>query len=219
MAVNTKGLSRREEHSLQTRKALLTTATKLFSRRGYAETPIEEIVQAARVTRGALYHHFADGKRSLFEAVFHEQELQMVAAVTQRMAGLEDPWAQARVGIEVFMEHCLEPGYRQVVLLDGPSVLGLNACRNHIRQHSVALVEAILVALIDRKELEPLDTAVLTPVLMGALWEGALTVANAPKDQAQKARKAMEAVLFRVLQGLRPLLPPRRRTGDDEAKA
>jgi AcrR family transcriptional regulator len=213
MAVKGKGLSRREEHSLQTRQALVATATKLFARQGYAATPIEEIVRAARVTRGALYHHFADGKRSLFEAVYHEEEARMVASVGERMAGEADPWRQARVGIEVFLGHCLSPTYRQVVLLDGPSVLGWFTCREHIRHYSYSLVERLVTALIEAGELEALDLTALTPVLMGALWEGALTVANAPRDRAQEARRAMEDVLYRVLQGLQPLprRPPSRR--------
>ena len=66
-------MSRRQEYSSSTRKALVKSAADLFAERGYAGTSLDEVVSAARVTKGALYHHFA-GKLALFQAVFDQCE-------------------------------------------------------------------------------------------------------------------------------------------------
>ncbi len=69
------------ERSEATRDALIEAARELFAEHGYAGVGTEEIVRAAGVTRGALYHHF-EGKRELFEAVYERIE----AELTERIA-------------------------------------------------------------------------------------------------------------------------------------
>jgi len=61
-------LTRKEENAAATRAALVDGARRLFAARGYADVAIDEIVAGARVTKGALYHHF-DDKQALFRAV------------------------------------------------------------------------------------------------------------------------------------------------------
>src|SRR3984893_11636931 len=87
--------SRREEYTEATRRALLDSAADAFVERGFAEASLDDIARAARLTKGALYHHFA-GKQDLFRAVFEEVEMEMIAAV--RQAGAAEPGSWRRAG-------------------------------------------------------------------------------------------------------------------------
>src|ERR687891_1957551 len=82
---------RREAEARATRDALVQAALELFTERGYAGVGTEEIVARAKVTRGALYHHFRD-KRDLFRAVHERVERELVEGIAARIAGIEDPW-------------------------------------------------------------------------------------------------------------------------------
>ncbi len=52
---------------------LLEEARRLFAADGYNATSLDDVVAAAGVTKGALYHHFRS-KRELFRAVFENEE-------------------------------------------------------------------------------------------------------------------------------------------------
>jgi AcrR family transcriptional regulator len=192
---------RRTKHAARseaTRAALVAAARPLFAERGFAGVGTEEIVRAAGVTRGALYHQFAD-KRELFAAVFEQVE----AEVTQRTAraavasGAADPLAVLRVGAAAWLDACSEPEVQRIVLLDGPSVLGWDAWREIGMRYGLGLVENELREAIDAGVLEPQPTRALAHVLMGAIDEAALYVATA-EDQAA-ARAEAGAVLDRLL--------------------
>jgi TetR/AcrR family transcriptional regulator, acrAB operon repressor len=58
-------MRRTKEDAELTRQALLKAAIKVFSKQGFAATRLEDIAEAAKVTRGAVYHHFG-GKAELF---------------------------------------------------------------------------------------------------------------------------------------------------------
>ncbi|MDR2988534.1 MAG: TetR/AcrR family transcriptional regulator, partial [Nocardiopsaceae bacterium] len=76
----------RAQHAEATRREVLTAARSLFGKKGYAQTSVDEIADAARVTKGAVYHHFA-GKEALFRAVHAEVEAEALA----RAASAGDP--------------------------------------------------------------------------------------------------------------------------------
>jgi AcrR family transcriptional regulator len=186
------------ERSEATRAALVAAARPLFAERGFAGVGTEEIVRAAGVTRGALYHQFAD-KRELFAAVFEQVE----AEVTQRTAraavasGAADPLAVLRVGAVAWLDACSEPEVQRIVLLDGPAVLGWDAWREIGMRYGLGLVENELKEAIEAGVLEPQPIRALAHVLMGAIDEAALYVATA-EDQAA-ARAEAGAVLDRLL--------------------
>src|SRR5688572_18891237 len=91
-----------------TRDALLRAARELFADRGFAAVGTEEIVARAGVTRGALYHHFAD-KRDLFRAVHEQLEEELVAGIGARIGGIEDPWELVVTGVGAFLDRCTDP--------------------------------------------------------------------------------------------------------------
>jgi AcrR family transcriptional regulator len=176
------------ERSQATRGALVDAARPLFAERGYAEVGTEEIVRAAGVTRGALYHHF-DGKRELFEAVYEriEAELAERIAAGALNAGGAAPLDAMRAGAEMFLRECTGREVQQIALLDGPSVLGWDRWREIGAEHGLGLIEAILQAAIDAGEIAAQPVRPLAHVLMGALDEAAMLVARAEDPEAARA--------------------------------
>src|SRR5262245_12868190 len=140
--------NRKAEQSELTRGALVDAARGLFSERGYAAVSTEEIVQAAGVTRGALYHHFKD-KQDLFTAVVEQVEQEVLGRVGAAAITETDPWEQQRVAVGAFLDMCLDPAVQRIILTDAPSVLGLAAWREIEARYGLALVRAGLQLVMD----------------------------------------------------------------------
>src|ERR1700730_8649968 len=85
--------SRREEYAETTRAAIVQAAVEQLASHGFAKSTMDNVAQAARVTKGAVYHHFTD-KAELFEAVFVVMEERLLARVTAGVSGIADPLAR-----------------------------------------------------------------------------------------------------------------------------
>jgi AcrR family transcriptional regulator len=190
-------VNRQAERSAATRAKLIKAARALFARRGYAGVGTEEIVRRAGVTRGALYHQFP-GKEDLFLAVYEQIERELMEGA----AGLLDtelgPFEQLRAGIRFFLEACRTPDVQQIVLVDGPSVLGWARWREVAERYGLGLMHAVLTAAIEAGEIAQLPAEALSHLLMGALDEAALLVVREPQSSELVAK-----TLERLLEGLR----------------
>jgi AcrR family transcriptional regulator len=175
------------ERSEATRTALIEAARRLFAERGYGGVGTEEIVRAAGVTRGALYHHF-DGKRELFAAVYEAVEVELAQRIAEgALSGAAaDPLAALRAGSEMFLRACTEPEVQQIALLDGPSVLGWDRWREIAAAHGLGLIEGTLAAAIEAGAIARQPVRPLAHVLMGALDEAAMLVARAADPEAAR---------------------------------
>lgn len=198
--------SRKAEQAEETRAALLEVARDLFAERGYAGTSTEEIVQRARVTRGALYHHFR-GKTDLFEAVVEEMEQESAQRLMAASAGGPDAWERLRLGLRAFLDACGDPAIQRILLLDAPSVLGWDKWREIDARYGFGMLKAGLLdamerGLIARQPLEP-----LAHLLLGALMEGAMLIARA--DDFESTRAEVGETVERLLEGLRAQTGPR----------
>ncbi|MCW3012966.1 MAG: TetR family transcriptional regulator [Solirubrobacterales bacterium] len=190
-----------EQRSAATRAALLAAARPLFSQRGYADVGTPEIVAAAGVTRGALYHQF-DGKLALFEAVFEQVEQEVTERIGRVLAGsgATDAIAALRAGAEAWLDACAEPEVQRIILLEAPAALGWERWRELGMRYGMGLVEAALAAAMAAGEIPDQPVRPLAHVLIGALDEAALYVARAPDPQ--QARTEVGAVLDTLLAGL-----------------
>jgi len=193
--------TKHDERSEATRGALIAAARALFALRGFAAVGTEEIVRAAGVTRGALYHQFAD-KRELFAAVFEQLEAELAQRMAKAAAGAPDPLAALRVGSDAWLEAATEPDVGRIVLLDGPAVLGWERWREIGMRHGLGLVEAALQAAMDAGLLAPQPVRPLAHVLIGAVDEAALYVATA--EDRPVARAEVGAVLDALPTALAP---------------
>jgi AcrR family transcriptional regulator len=192
--------SRKQEHTEATLKALLKVARKLFAERGYAGTATEEVVRRARVTRGALYHHFKD-KRDLFKAVLHEEEMNLARTVGQIAIQQSDPWSQLISGSQAFLDACLDPAFQQIVLIDAPAVLGWSGFREIDEAYFLSAMKDTLQRAVDAGQIAPQPVDPLAHIIFGATHEAAMLIAHA--DDEASARNEASAAIVRVLSGLR----------------
>lgn len=166
-----------------TRGLLIAAARKLFTEKSYADTSTPEIVAAAGITRGALYHHFAD-KQALFQAVV-EQEAEDVASEIERAFGpdMEDPRAALLAGSQAYFGAMREPGRTRLLLLDGPAVLGRTVLDEIDSRHGNRTLRDALSAMMEAGEIKPLPLDPLTELLGAAFDRAALAIeAGAPVD-------------------------------------
>lgn len=190
----------REEHARATRDALVQAGLDLFAERGYSEVGTEEIVARAKVTRGALYHHFED-KRDLFRAVHERVEDELVAGIAARIEGVSDSWELMVAGTRAFLDACDEPAVKQVTLIDAPAVLGWREWREIDARYGLGLMRAALGGAIEAGVLRQMPLETMSHLLLGALAEAAFVVANAEDPAA--AREQAETALLELLEGLR----------------
>src|ERR1700704_3641957 len=145
-------VNRQESRSALTRAKLIRAARSLFARKGYAAVGTEEIVRRAGVTRGALYHQFAD-KEELFLAVYEAVEEGLTARVAGMLGEVSSPFEAMRAGIRAFLEACRTPEVQRIVLIDGPSVLGWERWREVADRNGLGVIEAVIVAAIEAGEI------------------------------------------------------------------
>jgi AcrR family transcriptional regulator len=193
-------MSTRDERADETRRELLRVARELFADRGYAAVGTEEIVAGAGLTRGALYHHF-QGKRELFKAVHEQMEEELVAEIAAALDGVADPFEQLGVGVRVFLDACTDRRRARITLLDAPTVLGWALWREIDERYSLGLVTAALTNAMDAGVIVRHEVRPLAHVMVGALGEAALLIANAGDPAAM--REQVEPTLLALFGGLR----------------
>jgi AcrR family transcriptional regulator len=161
MRKNMEELSRRKEYTEATRQALLLSGRGIFAEEGFQATGIEAISRAARVTRGAFYHHFED-KRALFDAVVVSLQIEAAAKIEERARAERHLWERLDIGIDAYLDVCLEPTYRRIVIQEAPVVLGEVRYREIDEAYPMALLTATLNALKQRGELDFGDVELLS---------------------------------------------------------
>jgi AcrR family transcriptional regulator len=197
--------SRRVDYTESTRQALVDSALDLFTKRGYAGTSLDAIVKRARVTKGALYHHFS-GKQALFEAAFDLVETAAMNRLTAVVAGDGTAWERAMEGIQAYVRVCLEPSYQRIVIHEAPVVMGWERWREAEEHFSYGLVRATVEALVEAGEIEPLPVEVTARILFGALSAGAEAIASS--SDAKKVAADVSRTIVAVMEGMRRGLDP-----------
>jgi AcrR family transcriptional regulator len=194
-------VSRQAERSDATRAKLVRAARVLFAKRGYAAVGTEEIVRRAKVTRGALYHHF-DDKRALFRAVHEQIEGELTDAIAADLAGAGagDPVEALGRAAQAFLDACTRPEIARITLLEAPSVLGWEEWRTIDEQYGLGLTMAGLTAGMDAGRLRRQPVRPLAHLLLAALGEAGMVIANA--EDPNVARAEIELAILSLLDGL-----------------
>lgn len=187
----------RAQQREHTRRTLLRESRRLFAEKGYAAVGLAEIVTAAGVTKGALYHHF-DSKTELFRAVLAEVQHEVGAQVAAAADAEADPWTQLTTGCAAFLHATADPLVQRIMLIDGPAVLGWHDWRAMDEANSARHLHEALESLVTAGVLPAQPIAPLTRLLSGAMNEAALWLTTAPE-----ALPDTITALDRLLTGLR----------------
>lgn len=189
----------RDRQAQATRDLIVSIARERFTAKGYAATSIDEIARLAGVAKGALYHHF-NGKDALFRAVYDAVQGEAVAAVLAAAEAETDPWASVRAGLAAFLDACLDPAFRRVVVLESVTVLQPEVWEGGAEPVELPMLRSVLAPLIDDNILANIAVDPLAHVALGGLYGAALYIARAPNPAA--ARRDAETVLDTLVHGL-----------------
>lgn len=198
MSVKPVGKNERAAQAASTRRDLLQHARKLFAQKGYAESSTDEVVRRARVTKGALYHHFSN-KLELYRAVVEDMERELVASMAQAAGGERTPQKKLEAVCRAYLDACLDSALTRILVVEAPVVLGWKEWCALAHQHEIAALAAYLESVVAKSATgeRPLEMA---HVLLGALNTSARVIAQA--DDPQKARAQVEGTIDRLLKGL-----------------
>jgi len=196
----------RAEHAEATRRAVLAAARSLFGRNGYAQTSVDEIADAARVTKGAVYHHFAN-KQALFRAVYAQTGADAQDRVIQAggLAGAEaQPVDQIVAMMSAYLDASLDPEFRRIILIDGPAVVGFDPETEAAaaQQPGMQALRSFIAASMAHGQLIELDPMQLTELIGGMAWLAGSVIARAADPEA--ARASLGRALDAMLRGLAP---------------
>jgi AcrR family transcriptional regulator len=191
--------SLRAEQVTQTRAALVAAGRYLFGEQGFAGTSVEDVARQARVTTGALYHHFST-KTMLFEAVFVQAHAELMAASAQKAGEAPDEIELLARGFEAFLDAVLQPDLQQILIVDGPAVLGLARFTELDERDAFPVIVAVLRSAASAGRLHIEDPETLTRLLLGALTRGAMLIASSlqPVQTRQAVAAEMRALLNRL---------------------
>lgn len=191
--------SRRDEYAAATRAAIVEAAIERFSSDGFVRTSVDAVADAARVTKGGVYHHFRD-KAALFEAAFVAVEERLLVAIQTRVDGLEPGWALVEAGIDVYLSACREEGFRRIALEDAPVALGWQRWHELEERFFLGTATALLQDLRERGLIVVSGVDLAARLLLGALTEAGLAVAGAADPGAEQVLAS--ALVLRFLRSL-----------------
>jgi AcrR family transcriptional regulator len=189
----------RAEQVRQTRAALVAAGRRLFGQDGFAATSVEDLAREARVTTGALYHHFPT-KTALFETVFEGVHAELLKASARNAAGASDELEALSLGFDAFLDAVLEPDVQQILITDAPAVLGLARFTELDERYAFAAIVAALRAATAAGQLSVEDPETVARMLLGALVRGGMLIAGSAepgqtRDAVARAIRAMLAGL------------------------
>jgi AcrR family transcriptional regulator len=186
------------ERGRSTRARLVAVATELFAERGFDKTSVELVLERAAVSKGSLYHHFAN-KEALFEAVLDTVEAGVATATVNAARGHEDPIEALRAACKGWLRLARDPVVRQVVLIDAPAIMGWQKWREIDERHAFGILKRAIDATA-APETSGLGSDVIAHILLASIIEIAMLIARA--ERPRKALTDGDAALDRLLAGL-----------------
>ncbi len=196
--------NKKTEQAENTRWTLLTVAGELFAARGYAVVPLDEIVQRAELTKGALYHHFGS-KQELFAAVLEhvlKESVDRIRNLSLEKTGEKErnSWKRLLALTELFLDSFQDRAVRQIVWVDGPAALGWGRWHAIVAKYARSEIQNIVAVIAQSGGFDVKLAGPLAQLFFGAVQEMGLTIAHA-KDQ-KAARAELGSALIWMLEEL-----------------
>lgn len=188
------------EQSAETRAIFISVARRLFASQSYANTSTEQILLGTQVTRGALYHQFAD-KADLLRAVCEQIHQEIVQDVNAKTATSINSFDALLVGCDAFLEAVAKPDVQQILLIDAPAVLGWEEWNKLDIQYGFGLLLEGIKQTIEDGYFTPQPVEAIAVIINGAINEGVIWAANS--DNPVEKLAEVRAVLHQILHGLR----------------
>jgi AcrR family transcriptional regulator len=191
--------TRREEYAEATYEALLESAAACFLESGFAATSLDAVAKRARVTKGAIYHHFAS-KRDLFLAVMERQEEMNARTVDEAATAAPDPWSAIVAAFDAFLGTIADPVYQRLCFVEGPAALGFEDWWAWGERTEIDLIRRQLDRVAEAGALRIEDRDMLARVLFGAVTAGVLAMARAVDLDGERQR--FRTVMLQVMHGM-----------------
>lgn len=190
---------RRDEYAEITRTAIVDAAVRCFTEDGFAGASMDTIAATARVSKGAVYHHFTD-KTKLFEAAFISMEERLQTDVAVGVEGITDPWELVHRGVSLFLQACCDTQFRRIVLEEAPTALGWQRWKEIEERYFLGMVTAAVVGLARAGLIQVPDEQLVARMFLSALGVAGMAVPTAAEQDAE--RNAMAQLVMRFLGGL-----------------
>ena len=191
--------TRREEYAEATYEALLDSAAACFVEWGFAATSLDAVAKRARVTKGAIYHHFAS-KKDLFLAVLVRQEETQAELIAQAATAAGDPWSAIVAALDAFLDTITDPVYQRLCFVEGPAALGFEEWWEFGERYEIEVIRSQLDRVAAAGVLLIEDHDMLAHLLFGAITAGVLVMARSA--DAEAARERFRNVMLQLMHGM-----------------
>jgi len=192
-------MATQSERREKTHNAILEAAKGIFGERGFGATTMDDIAAGAGVAKGAVYHHFPT-KEALFEAVFDQVSRDLVDDLDRVTRAEKDTLAAMATGTQAYFRACSRGPVGQIILRDGPAVLGWERWREIDARHFGGKFPRALTAAMDAGLIAPQPVEPLARLLLGAVTEAAVAcsgshdIGKAGADYARAFQSLVDAL-------------------------
>jgi AcrR family transcriptional regulator len=196
--------TRRAEYAEQTRTALLDAAAVAFAQDGFTATSITQIASSARVTKGAVYHHFPD-KHGLFAAVLDQYneaaQQQVYDAIGKHPT---DPWQAALAGLQATLNVCMDPVAARLIYIEGPVGLGWRRWRDSEEHYTRRNIRLLLHGLVDAGVYrDDIPIEAMAQLITGMITHVGIALAEAPARKRKQTRNELQTAMRQLMAGRR----------------
>jgi AcrR family transcriptional regulator len=189
------GARRRRLTAAQRQRSILYAAAEVFARHGYDGARIEEIAEAAGVSKGLIYEHFK-GKRELYAHIRSKGTAESLDRVLEAAAAADaDSRQQLEAALSAFLDFVAEQPLVWQVIEQEVSDPEINALMQSQQQRSEQAIAALLAAdeLMAAQDFDPEQIELLGVMINGAAVRAAnWWLANPSVDRSQVLGPVMQ---------------------------